>query len=46
MFEPSWNVIIPVGPGDPPVTSAANVTVCPGVDGFGDEVNVVVVAKA
>ena len=46
VFEPSWNVTIPVGVVEPPVTSAVKVTVSPGIDGFGDEVNVVVVAKA
>ena len=45
-FEPSWNVTIPVGSVEPPATSAVKVTVSPEVDGFGDEVNVVVVAKA
>ena len=37
---------IPVGPGVPPVTVAVKETVCPGVDGFGEEVKLVVVAKA
>ena len=46
VFDPSWNVTIPVGAGEPPVTVAVNVTVCPGTDGLGDEVRAVVVAKA
>ena len=37
---------MPVGVTDPPKTTAVKITVSPGVDGFGDELNVVVVAKA
>jgi hypothetical protein len=43
---PSWNVTMPVGAGDPPVTAAVNVAVSPGADGLGDDVRAVVVAKA
>lgn len=45
-FDPSWNVTMPVGDDDPPVTVAVNETDCPIADGLGAEVNVVVVAKA
>jgi hypothetical protein len=41
---PSWKVTCPVGvPEVPEATLAVKVTVCPSVDGFTDEVNVVVV---
>jgi hypothetical protein len=42
---PSLNVTVPVGVPDPLATAtvAVNVTACPGVLGFGDAVNVVVV---
>jgi hypothetical protein len=46
VFAPSWKVTIPVGPGEPPVTVAVKITVCPGRDGFGDEVRFVAVANA
>ena len=45
-FVPSWNVTMPVGGGDPPVTVAVNETDSPMAEGLGAEVNVVVVAKA
>jgi hypothetical protein len=45
-FDPSWNVTMPVGGVDPPVTVAVNKTGCPVAEGFGEEVNDVVVAKA
>ena len=44
--DPSWNVTMPVGVFDPPVIVAVNKTDCPAAAGFGEEVNVVVVAKA
>lgn len=44
--DPSWNVTMPVGGGDPPLTAAVNETDCPMAEGLGAEVNVVVVAKA
>ena len=46
---PSWKVTIPVGivgPGGAGATVAVKETACPGFDGFGDEVNVVVDALA
>ena len=45
-FDPSWNVTMPVGGVDPPVTVAVNETDCPTPEGLGAEVNVVVVANA
>ena len=45
-FPPSWNATIPVGGGDPPATAAVKDTFCPGIDGFGVELSVVVVAEA
>ena len=45
-FAPSEKVTIPVGAVDPPVTVAKKETLSPGADGFGVELNVVVVAKA
>jgi hypothetical protein len=45
-FDPSWNVTMPVGVIDPPVTVAVNTTDWPMAEGLGAEVNVVVVAKA
>ena len=45
-FAPSENVTIPVGAGEPPVTVAVKEALCPGVDGFGVELSVVVVPKA
>jgi hypothetical protein len=44
--EPSWNVTMPVGVGDPPVTVAVKMTDCPMAEGLGEEVTAVVVAKA
>jgi hypothetical protein len=44
--DPSWKVTMPVGVVDPPVTVAVHKTGCPTADGFGEEVKVVVVAKA
>ena len=46
---PSWKVTMPVGtvdPGGTEATVAVKVTGCPPVDGFGDEVTVVVEALA
>jgi hypothetical protein len=45
-FDPSWNVTIPVGAVDPPVTVAVNKTDWPMAEGLGAEVSAVVVAKA
>ena len=45
-LDPSWNVTMPVGVADPPVTVAVNEADCPMAEGLGDEVSVVVVAKA
>ena len=45
-FPPSWNVTMPVGAGDAPATAAVKDMFCPGVDGFGIELSVVVVAEA
>jgi hypothetical protein len=43
---PLLNVTVPVGvPPDCPVTVAVSVTDSPKMDGFGDEVNTVVVGK-
>ena len=44
--DPSSKVTMPVGVGGPPATVAVKVTVWPGVEGFGDEVSVVLEAKA
>ena len=47
MVFPSWNVTIPVGVADPGgtvATVAVKVTDCPGLEGFCEDVNVVVVA--
>ena len=47
VVDPSFNVTVPVGvppPGATAVTVTLNVTVCPNVDGFGEEVIVVAVA--
>ena len=46
---PSSNRTLPVGvhaPGGTAATVAVNVTACPGADGFGSDVSVVVVAAA
>jgi hypothetical protein len=40
---PSRNCTVPVGVPPPEVTVAVNVTDCPNVEGFGDDVTVVVV---
>src|SRR5262249_50021930 len=40
---PSVNVTVPVGVPVPPVTVAVNVTVCPKLDGFGEELTAVTV---
>jgi hypothetical protein len=45
-FAPSEKVTIPVGVGEPPVTVAVKEAFCPGIDGFGVELRVVVVATA
>jgi hypothetical protein len=45
-FDPSWNVTMPVGVVEPPVTVAVKKTDCPVAEGLGEEINVVVVAKA
>ena len=48
-LEPSWKVTMPDGTvdaGGVGATVAVNVTVCPGFEGFGDELRVVVVALA
>ena len=45
-FGPSLNVTMPVGVGGPPATVAVKVTVWPGVEGLGDEVSIVLEAKA
>jgi len=47
VVDPSFNVTVPAGvppPGATAVTVTLNVTVCPNVDGFGEEVIVVAVA--
>src|SRR5262245_31480870 len=44
VMPPSRNVTVPVGIPVPPVTVAVNVTVCPQVEGFGDEVTALAVA--
>jgi hypothetical protein len=44
--DPSWKVTMPVGVVDPPVTVAVKETDCPGAEGSGEELSVVVVAKA
>jgi hypothetical protein len=42
--EPYLNVTVPVGVPALELTTAVNVTVCPTVEGFGDELNVMTVA--
>ena len=51
VVAPSVNVTVPVGatPADGPfvtVTVAVNVTACPKIDGFGDDVRVVAVSAS
>ena len=44
LVEPSLKVTLPVGVPPPEVTVAMNVTICPDLEGFKDEVTTVAVA--